>query len=680
MKSFYEDVLRTVGEFGPWQVKMIISLWLPMMLCGFQWVSTDFMAMEPRELFCHYEECKNNFSSKTIFQEPEFIRDKLEHYGKIFPEVVKSYGGLEESGTLSTLWSTMPISLPFCKIYIPNIDSDGICDLRHEADAGTYNCKADVHSFMFPDYFDFSTLVTEFNLVCDNYWGQVTFAVACAVGSFLGSIVMAVMADRIGRRPTLFISMLIMGSAALAETLMPSFELVLLMVFFNSFGRQALFQICLLILFEIIGVKKRFKRFYWISYNSLAGVTFFIPYSLGKLIGTVNFSIFTDWREAELWFGVLTLCLLVIVWFIKETPRWLLSKHKIHEAKTLLGIIAKTNSRKVDVSIRINQNKERKKYDQDGSKFTGDSLNLRFEMSDDEAERCELIHLRQREYSLGNLFVPETLQYTLAFMWAWPLIHLIKIGLDTAEHGFSESEQVELPFSSYFIKFALEIAALIFTAITEGIMGRRTNLISSLLMCTIMFFAIGIRGIPMGFKRVFVHVACFSCASAFALIVLVTMSVYPSSLRARTLGIFTAWASVGEILAPIIINYIPYIGSQDISFFIMGITSLIGTILCYYLPETLGRPLPETMDDVLFLRRRNPAFCTRIKYERKFEGKVKYVPVDTAPLIRIPNFDTAPTEEIKMRRQQLFGVNYLNDAFNMAEIERQTNLQAQYKV
>ena len=29
MKFFYEDVLKAVGEFEPWQVKMIFFLWVP---------------------------------------------------------------------------------------------------------------------------------------------------------------------------------------------------------------------------------------------------------------------------------------------------------------------------------------------------------------------------------------------------------------------------------------------------------------------------------------------------------------------------------------------------------------------------------------------------------------------------------------------------------------------------
>jgi hypothetical protein len=58
MKFFSEDVLKAVGEFEPWQVKMIFFLWVPMFMCGMQWTTTD-MGLEPKELliFCEYNGC-----------------------------------------------------------------------------------------------------------------------------------------------------------------------------------------------------------------------------------------------------------------------------------------------------------------------------------------------------------------------------------------------------------------------------------------------------------------------------------------------------------------------------------------------------------------------------------------------------------------------------------------------
>ena len=43
-----------VGDYGLWQLKVVLLLWIPMFFCGTQFVTTDFMNMEPKVLFCQY--------------------------------------------------------------------------------------------------------------------------------------------------------------------------------------------------------------------------------------------------------------------------------------------------------------------------------------------------------------------------------------------------------------------------------------------------------------------------------------------------------------------------------------------------------------------------------------------------------------------------------------------------
>ena len=43
---------QVVGDYGRWQVKVVLLLWIPMFFCGTQFVTTDLMNMEPKVLFC----------------------------------------------------------------------------------------------------------------------------------------------------------------------------------------------------------------------------------------------------------------------------------------------------------------------------------------------------------------------------------------------------------------------------------------------------------------------------------------------------------------------------------------------------------------------------------------------------------------------------------------------------
>ena len=43
---------QIVGDYGRWQLKVVLLLWIPMFFCGTQFVTTDLMNMEPKVLFC----------------------------------------------------------------------------------------------------------------------------------------------------------------------------------------------------------------------------------------------------------------------------------------------------------------------------------------------------------------------------------------------------------------------------------------------------------------------------------------------------------------------------------------------------------------------------------------------------------------------------------------------------
>ena len=83
-------------------------------------------------------------------------------------------------------------------------------------------------------------MVTEFNLVCNKYWsGRIVFQAVSGIGSCLGSIVTAVLADHYGRRPAMLLAMVTMAAGAVFETFMPWQYLVMIFTFLNSFGKCA---------------------------------------------------------------------------------------------------------------------------------------------------------------------------------------------------------------------------------------------------------------------------------------------------------------------------------------------------------------------------------------------------------------------------------------------------------
>ena len=55
------------------------------------------------------------------------------------------------------------------------------------------------------------------------------------------------------------------------------------------------------------------------------------------------------------------------------------------------------------------------------------------------------------------------------------------------------------------------------------------------------------------------------------------LCVYPTSLRSITIGLFTALSYIGEVVAPLDIDYALYkLSNQDTAFFAMGFVTLDG--------------------------------------------------------------------------------------------------------
>ncbi|KAJ8266836.1 hypothetical protein GJAV_G00135220 [Gymnothorax javanicus] len=93
----------------------------------------------------------------------------------------------------------------------------------------------------------------------------------------------------------------------------------------------------------------------------------------------------------------------------------------------------------------------------------------------------------------------------------------------------------------------------------------------------------------------------FGVSAAYSIMYAYTAEVYPTILRNTAMGTCCMAARVGSIIAP----YINYMGAlrKSLPYIIMGANSILGGLLCLLLPETLGIPLPETIDDMQTIRR-----------------------------------------------------------------------------
>ncbi|OWK12292.1 hypothetical protein Celaphus_00003390 [Cervus elaphus hippelaphus] len=105
----------------------------------------------------------------------------------------------------------------------------------------------------------------------------------------------------------------------------------------------------------------------------------------------------------------------------------------------------------------------------------------------------------------------------------------------------------------------------------------------------------------------------FGVTSAFAMLYVFTAELYPTLVRNMAVGVTSMASRVGSIIAP----YFVYLGAYNrvLPYILMGsLTVLIGIITLFF-PESFGRTLPETLEQMQKVK--------GFRYGKKTKGSIE---------------------------------------------------------
>ena len=88
----------------------------------------------------------------------------------------------------------------------------------------------------------------------------------------------------------------------------------------------------------------------------------------------------------------------------------------------------------------------------------------------------------------------------------------------------------------------------------------------------------------------------FAVSSAFSIVFVYCAELFPTSVRNLAVGLSSTAARVGGVAAPAVV----LLGtiSDQLPVLVFASAALLAGAYCCTLPETRGRPTPETIDDV----------------------------------------------------------------------------------
>ncbi len=186
------------------------------------------------------------------------------------------------------------------------------------------------------------------------------------------------------------------------------------------------------------------------------------------------------------------------------------------------------------------------------------------------------------------LFGGVLLRRTVVSMYIWFVASFTYYGLSLSSGNLVGSLHL-----NFALMALIEIPGDLSAAYLCDRLGRRATLVGALLVGGVACTACAV--LPAWLTTAAALVGKFAISCVFALVFVYCGELFPTPVRNAAMGVSSTSARVGGVVAPAVVLLSSVF--EMLPILIFGITGLIGALCMLPMPETLGRPLPESLDD-----------------------------------------------------------------------------------
>jgi len=423
------------------------------------------------------------------------------------------------------------------------------------------HCSSNCEEYTFDETVFTSTVVTEWNLICENANLLPTLTFTYMLGIVASILSSGILSDTLGRRRLVLGAALLHLLAQWTAWASPHFWLFLVARMFVGGSIHSVWAGLFILVQETTPRRLR----------SLTGGVMNFGWNIGALVICSVAFFQRDWRNIQLAMALSTIPLTLYFFILSESPRWLLDRGRLLESKQCLEKIAKTNG----VSLDEKTMETKLNYVMDSSATYDQNKSWRVELSS----------------SLLVLFSSRQMVKRIALL----IPVFFSIGMASYGIHFAARFATLDLFTVSSIKEVANFCTTLILMACYQKMKRIPCLLTGFIVSGIVALSFGV--VPEQGRPVVMVLAQALFVGNFYMADTYSPELMPTPARNLGFNLMDAISKVGSAVAPFIVE----LGgeySSTLPVTVFGAVILASSGCFLFLPETKGLPLPKNTDAV----------------------------------------------------------------------------------